>query len=127
GFAGRSVPVRGLAKSSPEDPARRAIYIHVKRSLLYPLLESFDVAETDRTTPWRFSTRQPTQALAMINGEFLNKQAAVFADRLRREAGGDKTAQVRRALYLATSRPPTDADVRRGVDLIEALRREDGA
>jgi hypothetical protein len=34
---------------------------------------------------------------------------------------------VRRALYLATSRPPTDADVRRGVDLIEALRREDGA
>ncbi len=86
-LAGQSVPGRGWGKSSPEEQARRSIYIHVKRSLLYPILESFDLAEADRSTPVRFSTTQPTQALSMINGDFLHKQAKRFADRLRSEAG----------------------------------------
>jgi Protein of unknown function (DUF1553) len=124
-LAGQSMPGRGWGKSSPEEAARRSIYIHVKRSLLYPILESFDIAETDRSVPVRFATIQPTQALAMINGDFLNRQAAVFADRLRREEQ-DVTARVRRGLYLATQRAPTDAEVRRGVDLVRALQREDG-
>ena len=55
-MAGQSIPGKGWGKSSPEDQARRSIYIHVKRSLLMPILESFDVAETDRATPSRFAT-----------------------------------------------------------------------
>ena len=31
-----------VAQSTPEDQNRRSIYVHVKRSLLLPLLESFD-------------------------------------------------------------------------------------
>jgi hypothetical protein len=126
-LAGQSVPGRGWGKSTPEEQARRSIYIHVKRSLLYPILESFDLAEADRSTPVRFSTTQPTQALGMINGDFLNKQATIFAARLQREAGADVAAQVRHALRLATARVPTDADVRRGVDLIQNLQTQDGA
>jgi hypothetical protein len=63
----------------------------------------------------------------MINGDFLNQQATIFAERLRREAGTDVAAQVRRALSLATARPPSAADIRRGVDLIENLQARDGA
>ena len=126
-FPGRCWPVnrcrgRGWGKSSPAEQARRSIYIHVKRSLLYPILESFDVAETDRSTPVRFATIQPTQALGMLNGDFLNKQASLFAARLRREAGADVSAQVRQALTLATARTPSDADIRRGVELIRDLQ-----
>src|SRR5262249_4035496 len=117
--AGRFPPI--------EEQNRRSVYVHVKRSLLYPLLDSFDLAEPDRPTPVRSSSTQPTQALAMLNGEFLNKQAQIFADRLVREAGKDASKQVRLALYLATGRPPTEADIRRGLDLIDALQREDGA
>ncbi len=126
-LAGQSVPGRGWGKSSPEEQARRSIYIHVKRSLLYPILESFDVAETDRSTPVRFATTQPTQALSMINGDFLHKQAKRFADRLRREADKTVDAQVRLALQLATSREPNTAEIRRGVALIQALQTQDGA
>jgi len=89
--------------------------------------EAFDLAEPDRTTPVRFSSTQPTQALHMLNGEFLNKQAQIFADRLVREAGKDISKQVRLALYLATGHPPSEADIRRGLDLIDVLQREDGA
>src|SRR5262249_7918163 len=35
-LAGQSMPGRGWGKSSPEEQARRSVYIHVKRSLLYP-------------------------------------------------------------------------------------------
>ncbi len=123
-LAGQSMPGRGWGKSPPEEQARRSVYVHVKRSLLLPILETFDLAETDRPTPLRFATTQPTQALAMLNGEFLHKQAAVFAGRLKREAGDDLERQVRLALALATARRPTDAEVRRGVDLVRGLRSD---
>jgi hypothetical protein len=125
-MAGQSQPGKGWGKSSPEEEARRSVYIHVKRSLLTPILEGFDLAETDRSTPVRFSTTQPTQALAMLNGKFLNEQAERLAQRLRREAGGDPAAQVRLALRLATSRPPTGPEVRRGRALLDEMVSREG-
>jgi hypothetical protein len=125
-LAGQSRPGYGWGKSSPAEQARRSVYIHVKRSLLTPILESFDVAEPDRSSPVRFASTQPTQALGMMNSEFLNQQAELFSARLRGEAGEDVSKQVRRAICLAMSRPATDAEVRRGVQLIEALRKQDG-
>jgi hypothetical protein len=126
-LAGQSMPGKGWGKSPPAEQARRSVYVHVKRSLLTPILESFDLGDTDRSNPVRFVTTQPTQALHLLNGEFANEQAELFAARVRREAGADVGKQVRRALHLATCRPPTDADVKRGVRLIEALKAEGGA
>jgi hypothetical protein len=125
-LAGQSMPGHGWGKSPPEEQARRSIYIHVKRSLLTPLLERFDVAETDRSSPVRFATTQPTQALTMINSTFLNRQAELFAARLRHEAGDDTAKQVPLALRLATTREPSADEVRRGVRLIEGLRDREG-
>ena len=126
-MAGQSRPGAGWGKSSPEEQARRSIYIKVKRSLRPPILESFDVAETDRSAPVRFATVQPTQALGMLNSAFLNEQAEVFATRLRKEAGDDVAKQVRLGLQLVTARPPTDAEVERGLGLIAALRAQENA
>ena len=124
-LAGQSQPGNGWGKSPLSEQARRSVYIHVKRSLLTPILESFDLAETDRSAPVRFATIQPTQALGMFNGPFLNRQADLFAARLRRESGGRPDQQVRLALYLATSRLPTDAEIQHGVGLIKALEAEE--
>ena len=126
-LATESMPGHGWGKSSPEEQARRSVYVHVKRSLLMPLLDNFDLAEPDRTTPVRFTSTQPTQALTLLNSEFANQQAALLAERLRKEAGRDVGRQVRLGLYLVTSRPPTEEDVRRGLDLIDALQKKDGA
>ena len=126
-LAGQSVPGAGWGSSPPEEQARRSVYIHVKRSLMTPILESFDAAETDRSTPVRFATTQPTQALSMINGAFLGKQAGFLAGRLRREAGEDVNRQVALALRLVTGRTPGEAEVARGAALIAAFRAEDHA
>lgn len=125
-MAGQSEPGKGWGKSPPEEQARRSVYIKVKRSLLTPILESFDLAETDRSAPVRFVTTQPTQALGMLNGDFLNQQAELFATRLRYEAGEDLQRQVKLGLRLATMRPPTEIEIQRGMSLIDTLRTQSG-
>ena len=124
-MAGQSVPGAGWGKSSNEDQARRSVYVHVKRSLILPILETFDLAETDRSSPVRFVTTQPTQALGMLNGSFMNRQARAFASRLKREAGDDKSKQVELALHLATGRKPTDeTEIKRGRADLGLLERD---
>jgi mono/diheme cytochrome c family protein len=125
-LAGQSRPGYGWGKSPPEEQARRSVYIHVKRSLLPPILADFDAPETDRTSPVRFATTQPTQALVLLNGAFVNKQAGILAERVRREAGTDPARQVRLALRLATARQPGEGEVRRGLDLIAELKAKEG-
>jgi mono/diheme cytochrome c family protein len=129
-MAGQSRPGHGWGSSSPEEQARRSLYIHVKRSLITPLLADFDAADPDTSCPVRFVTTQPTQALGMMNGAFLQQQARGLADRVRRETGGpdaaDVPAQVRRALTIALTRPATDEEVARGVALIGKLDDADG-
>ena len=129
-MAGQSRPGAGWGSSSPEEQARRSVYAFVKRSLITPILADFDLADTDTSCPVRFTTTQPTQALGMMNGEFLQQQARMFAERVRREAGGpdaaDVPAQVRRAFEIALVRLVTDAEVERGVALVERLDDADG-
>jgi hypothetical protein len=123
-LATASRPDEAWGESSPEEQNRRSVYVYVKRSLIEPVLGTFDLADTDSSTPVRFVTTVPTQALTMLNGAFVRRQAEALAARLRREAGADPTAQVRRALRLALQREPGDAEVLRGVELIRALPPE---
>ena len=136
-MAGQSKPGDGWGTSPPEEQARRSIYAHVKRSLLTPIVADFDVADTDTSCPVRFVTTQPTQALGMMNGDFLQMQARVFAERVRREAlaantqpgvtaDDDTAAIVRRALEIALTRPVRDDEVARGVAFVDALEDQDG-
>ena len=86
------MPGQGWDVSPPEEADRRSVYVHVKRSLLVPILATHDQADTDASCPVRYTTTVPTQALGLLNGEFTNEQAASLADRLRREAPGDPAA-----------------------------------
>jgi len=124
--AGQSQPGSGWGTSSPEDQARRSVYIHVKRSLLDPMLESFDMADTDQTCPVRFSTTQPTQALGLLNSDFILKEASIFKDMLNEAHPDNLEAQIRMALQRVTQRPPTEEQIARGLNLISTLQSENG-
>ena len=122
-LAGQSRPGSGWGNSSEEDRRRRSIYIHVKRSLVDPFLAAFDAADTDNTCPVRFVTTQPTQALALLNSEFVNEQAGIFAENLRAQ-GGTTEQHVRTALSRVLQRIPTSDEIQRGTDLIARLEAE---
>ncbi len=121
-LAGQSRPGAGWGDSSPEDVTRRSIYIHVKRSLVVPMMASFDGADTDASCPVRFVTTQPTQALGMLNSQFTNEQAAVFAKHLIELAGSAHEDQVKLGLLRVMQREPTSEEIARGVKLIESLK-----
>ncbi|QDS95356.1 Planctomycete cytochrome C [Roseimaritima multifibrata] len=119
-LAGQSVPGKGWNVSSPEESDRRSIYVHVKRSLLLPLLTAFDYPEPDRTCDGRFATLQPGQALSLLNSDFIHAESKI----LLASIGGSEQpneAIVRKAIQSVLSRQATDIEIAEGSELIEAL------
>ena len=125
-LATASRPGNGWGKSSPEESARRSIYIRIKRSLRHPMLVGFDAPDTDSSCAVRVSTTVPTQALSMINSKFMNEQAGILAKRLQRERPGKLDAQAAHAIRLTTSRTPGDDEVKADVAFIQSLQNDDG-
>ena len=111
-------------KSTPEEEARRSVYITIKRSLKPPELTDFDFADTDSTCAARFVTTVPIQALAMLNSRSVNDHASQLAQRLRREAGDSVRDQVVRGLHLVSLRRPTAEEIHRCLAMIDTFVSE---
>ena len=122
--AGQSRPGHGWKESPPELQNRRSIYVHIKRSLILPLFLAFDGPDVDATCPVRFVTTQPTQSLSMLNGDFLNQQAAALADYLHQNAGNSPREFVTAALWRVLQRSPGKDEVDRGVGLLDSLQQD---
>lgn len=123
-LATQSRPGDGWGKSIDAEMARRSVYIHLKRSLLPPLLTAFDFPDVDSSCEGRFITTQPGQALALLHGDFLNDQATKLAARATKEAGPDPRDQIARAIRLALDRPATDDEIADGLELINKLTND---
>jgi hypothetical protein len=124
-LATASRPGAGWNTSPPQEAARRSIYVHVKRSLRHPMLVGFDAPDTDTSCAVRDSTTVPTQALSMLNGQFMQEQAGTLAKRLEQERPGDVAAQVAHAIRLTTGRVPGDSEVEGDVKFIEVLKSDE--
>lgn len=124
-LAGQSQPGSGWGDSSLEDRNRRSIYIHVKRSLLVPMLSAFDLPEPDRTCEARFMTLQPGQALALLNGEFIHEQASRLAARIGGPDQDDPTL-IRNAVRTVLGRDPTDPEIAQARELLTDLQQAHG-
>ena len=112
--------------SPPQERTRRSVYIFIKRSLVEPVLQTFDFADTDQSCAVRFATTVPTQALTTLNSDYFNRQAALLAQRVAREAGPAPRDRAALALRLATGREPTESEVARGVSLVAELMTKHG-
>jgi hypothetical protein len=118
---GSSDPDKIWKESDEEESSRRTIYAFLKRSMLVPMLEVMDLCDISRTAARRQNTSVATQALTLFNGDFVNRQARYFAERLRREAGDDPARQVDLAYRLALARPARTAEI---ATMVEFLQRE---
>lgn len=122
-LAGQSKPGSGWGNSSEEDQNRRSVYIHVKRSLLTPLLTVFDFPDPDLTCEERFVTLQPGQALSLLNSDFIHQQGARLASSIDGEQTDDAEV-VRRTILAVLSREATSEEIAAGQRLIETLQSE---
>ena len=86
---------------------RRSIYAFVKRSVRNPMMEVFDAPDPTSACGRRNTTTVPTQALTLLNDEWVRECAVQFAQRVFNEAGSEPVNQVDRAFRLALGRLPT--------------------
>lgn len=101
---GQSVSLIGFNTKLPPDldgSLRRSIYLPVIRDQLPDVLEQFDVANPNLVTGDRDVTNVPLQALYLLNGSFVQAQAAALAKRIQ-----SSPDRVQAAFQLCFNRPP---------------------
>jgi hypothetical protein len=112
---------RGVWELTKEEPStwRRSVYAYVKRGLKYPMFEVFDEPDLNVTSERRSVSTVPTQALTLLNNEFMLLQAKYFADRVWKIAGANPEKQVSEMYRIAFSREPTASEMRQDVAFLQ--------
>ena len=106
-----------LTKEGPEV-WRRSVYSYWKRGLRYPMFDVFDQPDPNVTCEGRNTTTVPTQALTLLNNEFVLLQAGYFAKRVDHQAGHDPPLTVTEAYRIALSREPTPQELEANVSFL---------
>lgn len=111
-------PNPGIALPPPSEAFRRSIYIQVRRTQPLAFLQSFDAPVMETNCDKRQASTVPTQALMLMNSDFVLKQSLHFAYRLRREKRNDVAAQIQRAWQLAFLREPSPDELQQATTFI---------
>lgn len=89
-----------------DDWNRRSLYIFTRRSIPYPLLQPFDIANTQQAHAKRDITTTPLQALTLFNSEIVFDWSKALAGRVLRERGASASAQLDGLFEIAYARKP---------------------
>jgi hypothetical protein len=92
----------------------------------YPLFDVFDLPSLQVTCERRTTTTVPTQALTLLNNEFVLEQARFFAERVALEAGRAPADQVKWAYQLALSRQPGESELESNLSFLQRQRSYHG-
>ncbi len=96
-----------IVQEENDEHWRRSVYIYSKRQLLMPMMELFDAPTTTDSCSVRLVSVVPTQALLLMNDEFVEEQAGFLADRAEAESQGDLDSIVQRMFVRALARSPS--------------------
>lgn len=86
------------------DWTRRSLYVFTRRSLTYPLLETFDMASAQQAHSKRDVTTTPLQALTLVNNDQVFQWSQALAGRVISEAGGNPSAEIDRLYEILFAR-----------------------
>jgi hypothetical protein len=93
-----------------EDQYRRSLYIITKRSQPYPMLDVFDMANSQQIHSKRNVTTTPLQALALLNNDVVFKLSQNLAARVLAEAGNDENREFTRLYQILFAPNPDRAE-----------------
>lgn len=115
---------RGWPESPPDEQNRRSVYIFAKRSLVPPILETFDCPSTTVPVGSRAVTTVAPQALLLMNDGFVRKQAELLAQRVLKEAGQEAASQVGQTFAIVLQRRPTPVELQLALDYLHSPSRK---
>lgn len=105
-----ATPAQWKVSKDKKDQNRRSLYIFTRRSLPYPLLETFDMATAQEAHSKRDVTTTPLQSLTLFNSDIVFGWSQALAGRVINEAGNDESAQLDRLYQILFARKATDSE-----------------
>jgi mono/diheme cytochrome c family protein len=97
-------------KMPTKNHHRRGIYIHVQRTLQYPMLAAFDGADGNQPCTRRDRSTTPMQALTLLNDPVMTEAARALGQALRKEAT-TRDDRLRLASERCLGRVPTEKEL----------------
>ncbi|MBI4903533.1 MAG: PSD1 domain-containing protein [Acidobacteria bacterium] len=118
---------KGIWKVQENGPQtwRRSVYVYRKRGLPFPFFEVFDLPDQTITCGRRNISTVATQALTLLNNDFVLEHSRHFADRVKKLSPQDRSEQVNLAYELALNRPPTAEEKQLAMAFLEKNTVED--
>ncbi|MCA9179392.1 MAG: PSD1 domain-containing protein [Planctomycetales bacterium] len=105
---------------------RRSVYLMQQRLKRHPFLGLFNGADTNVSTAHREHSTVPTQALFLMNSDFVHNQSEAFAHRLLRTANS-APQRVEHAYSLALGRAPTSDELNASLDFVAKYAAASGS
>jgi mono/diheme cytochrome c family protein len=100
-------------------PTRRTVYAFIERQNLPGVFRTFDFASPDTTSPQRYFTTVPQQALFMVNSPFAVQQARSLAGRTASSDALGAETRIRHLYLLAFQREPNRDEIRLGLKFLK--------
>lgn len=128
-MSGQPVPVsldkQGLVTvaDNPEGN-RRSVYLIVRRSQPVTLLELFDTPTMETNCTRRTESIVVTQALTMLNSEFIARNAKSLAERVIQQEPSDVPNRLNALLQLAYSRQATTEEQQEMTKFLDTVRNQ---
>ena len=107
---------RDWMTSTGEDRYRRGLYVFMRRTIPYPMMDTFDAPSRETCTVRRLPTNTPLQAFVTLNDPVFVEAAQAFGRELA-AFSPDRRAAIEEGFWRATGRAPSPEQV----DLASAL------
>lgn len=102
---------------------RRSVYLMQQRLKRHPFLALFDGADPNASTPNRILTSVPTQALYLMNNQFVHERSGSYAQKLIRNSKNE-IERVRAAYQSILSRTPDQNELAAGLQFLSLYRKK---
>src|SRR2546423_13803595 len=97
------------------------MYTYLKRTAMYPAVQTFDGPAAEVTCPRRIRSNTPLQALTTLNDTDCIEAAQALAKRVMQSGSTDANARAAEVFGLCNARPPDDAELKSIVNFYQAL------
>ncbi len=128
-FAPRRLDAEAImdsVNSVARDTFTRGVYLETKRNRLDPFLSTFNLPIPTSTTSQRDSTNVPAQALAMLNGEFVQNAANDWARSIERKLEeAPPELKIESLFWEAFARPPLQSELDRLLEYYNSIEDSD--
>jgi hypothetical protein len=99
---------------------RRTVYGFIERQNLPGLFRIFDFASPDTTSPQRFSTTVPQQALFLMNSPFVVQQAQALLERPEVKALSSDSEKIQKLYQIAFQRSADEEEIKLAVRFLQS-------